>query len=210
MKKFLTLAAGVAASISAPAMAAPTVTIDFLGASGAFSNPAVFCGTSGSVANGSGGTNSWVAGAMVGGSCSFTDTLTFLSPAGYAIEGGSITTNTATGATGTVDDINFSSVTLNGIAFTLGSLNRGAFEFGAVSGVTAAAPPALNTLVITGVTRGTGAVTQLGGLDAGSYGGQITFAAPVPEPATWLSMIAGFGMLGFALRRQTKVRVNFA
>lgn len=36
------------------------------------------------------------------------------------------------------------------------------------------------------------------------------FATAVPEPATWLSMILGFGLIGGALRRRTKVRVAFA
>jgi hypothetical protein len=40
------------------------------------------------------------------------------------------------------------------------------------------------------------------------------FAAVVPEPSTWLSMIAGFGMVGFGMRRRAKVattaRIAFA
>jgi opacity protein-like surface antigen len=34
----------------------------------------------------------------------------------------------------------------------------------------------------------------------------------VPEPSTWLMMIAGFGLIGFAMRRRTKTRmvVSFA
>ena len=37
-------------------------------------------------------------------------------------------------------------------------------------------------------------------------------AAPVPEPATWAMMLAGFGALGFALRRRSKTstRVRYA
>jgi hypothetical protein len=35
-------------------------------------------------------------------------------------------------------------------------------------------------------------------------------AGAVPEPATWAMMIAGFGMVGFAMRRSPKVSVNFA
>lgn len=36
--------------------------------------------------------------------------------------------------------------------------------------------------------------------------------APVPEPATWAMMLAGFGMIGFGLRRRRKhsVRVTYA
>jgi hypothetical protein len=32
----------------------------------------------------------------------------------------------------------------------------------------------------------------------------------VPEPATWAMMIAGFGMVGFAMRRSHKVKISFA
>lgn len=32
----------------------------------------------------------------------------------------------------------------------------------------------------------------------------------VPEPATWAMMVAGFGAMGFAMRRRTKVRTNFS
>lgn len=41
--------------------------------------------------------------------------------------------------------------------------------------------------------------------------GSITVAATVPEPATWALMMAGFGILGFGLRRRnsTDSRVSF-
>ena len=35
-------------------------------------------------------------------------------------------------------------------------------------------------------------------------------AAAVPEPATWGMMIAGFGLIGFAMRRRSNVRVSYA
>jgi hypothetical protein len=45
-----------------------------------------------------------------------------------------------------------------------------------------------------------------------SYGGQLTFVPLVPEPATWALMLAGFGAIGFAMRRQRKPqpKVRFA
>ncbi len=45
----------------------------------------------------------------------------------------------------------------------------------------------------------------------GGYLDSISLSA-VPEPASWVMMILGFGMLGFALRRQrqAKVRVTYA
>ncbi|WP_333574025.1 FxDxF family PEP-CTERM protein [Sphingomonas sp.] len=50
----------------------------------------------------------------------------------------------------------------------------------------------LNTITITGVSRG-----------LGSYGGNATFdPSAVPEPASWGLMIAGFGAAGLSLRRR--------
>lgn len=40
---------------------------------------------------------------------------------------------------------------------------------------------------------------------AGGLGGP----GPVPEPATWAMMIAGFGAIGAAMRRRRRVRVSF-
>ncbi|WP_235983265.1 FxDxF family PEP-CTERM protein [Thermaurantiacus tibetensis] len=39
----------------------------------------------------------------------------------------------------------------------------------------------------------------------GPYAGTGTFAAFVPEPATWAMLIAGFGMVGFAARRRRTI-----
>ena len=46
----------------------------------------------------------------------------------------------------------------------------------------------------------------------GTYQLTIANAAAVPEPATWGMMLAGFGMVGFGLRRRAKpsVRVTYA
>lgn len=35
-------------------------------------------------------------------------------------------------------------------------------------------------------------------------------ASPVPEPASWALLLAGFGALGFTLRRRPQVRVRYA
>ena len=41
---------------------------------------------------------------------------------------------------------------------------------------------------------------------------QVSFeaAVPVPEPATWAMMLAGFGLLGTAMRRRQRATVTFA
>ncbi|HYZ48004.1 MAG TPA: PEPxxWA-CTERM sorting domain-containing protein [Sphingomonas sp.] len=49
-----------------------------------------------------------------------------------------------------------------------------------------------------------------GGSRWGQWISAINFSAAVPEPATWAMMIAGFGMVGFAMRRSRKVSVSFA
>jgi hypothetical protein len=58
-----------------------------------------------------------------------------------------------------------------------------------------------------------------GGLDASGLNGlpvAVTFDAPpvgpVPEPATWLTMLAGFGAMGFTMRRKPSetVRIRYA
>lgn len=46
------------------------------------------------------------------------------------------------------------------------------------------------------------AALAIGGGGGGS--GSIGMAPAVPEPATWLMMISGFGVLGFALRRRRR------
>jgi hypothetical protein len=51
-----------------------------------------------------------------------------------------------------------------------------------------------------GGTGGSRWSTWIAGIDAGA----------VPEPATWAMMIAGFGMVGFAMRRSQKVKISFA
>ena len=38
----------------------------------------------------------------------------------------------------------------------------------------------------------------------------VRFASAVPEPATWMLMLAGFGVVGFSMRRRRNVRVSFA
>jgi len=58
----------------------------------------------------------------------------------------------------------------------------------------------------------TAVITGFDNADIGTYTLTIANAAAVPEPATWGMMVAGFGMLGFGLRRRAKpsVRVTYA
>jgi hypothetical protein len=49
------------------------------------------------------------------------------------------------------------------------------------------------------------------GSNGGSYAGTLNYVAAVPEPATWLMLLAGFGVIGGRIRRdkrrQSTVRV---
>jgi len=58
-------------------------------------------------------------------------------------------------------------------------------------------------LRVTGTSRGDG-----------SFGGQLTFnplsrTNAVPEAATWMMMVAGFGLMGAAMRRKPQLNVTF-
>jgi PEP-CTERM motif len=176
MKKIALLLAGVAGLVASPAHALLTVNLSL--PSGTFDSPSVFCTGS--------------------APCSFTETATFTTPSPYNLASASITSSRV-GNAGSTSDINFTSVMLNGTALTLTSILGGAIEIGGLSNLSFLAP-GTHTLTVTGITYGTGA-----GFDS-SYSGTLTFATAtaVPEPATWLSMVLGFGVLGVALRRGAK------
>ncbi len=181
MKKVALFLAGVGALAAAPAHAALTINLSL--PSGTFESPSVFC--TGTPAP-----------------CSFSESVTFTTPVPYNLVSASITTS-AVGGNNSTSDINFTSVKLNGQALALSSILGGQIEFGGLANVAFLAP-GTHTLVVQGITYGTSAGTD------GSYSGTLTFTTPtpgvavVPEPATWISMILGFGMLGFSSRRRTQ------
>lgn len=54
-------------------------------------------------------------------------------------------------------------------------------------------------------------VTGYWGKEGGSYSGFLSYtAAAVPEPANWAMMIAGFGIVGAAMRRRARTKVRYA
>jgi hypothetical protein len=128
---------------------------------------------------------------------SFSETFTFTLPSA-----GTTSASLVTIAVNRLTNIDFTSATLNGNAFTFSP--TGTFEFGSANGISTMA--GLQTLVVNGVSGGNG-----------SFGGNISFApagGAIPEPATWALMILGFGLVGGMMRRRAgtpaNVNVRFA
>lgn len=117
----------------------------------------------------------------------FTDIFTFTLPASGL---GSGTVTTSASILGSANDLDFTSVTINGMTAPITTLAGGLYEAAFTSSVPITGL-SLNTLTVTGVSRGDGA-----------FGGQLSFipSGAVPEPATWAMMLVGFGAIGFAMR----------
>lgn len=172
MRKYVALAAGLAglAVAASPAQAA-TFVVTVTDPSTTYGNNNVTC-------------------ADLSSSCSFTDTFTF-DPSGYELVSATITSV----ATSDANDIDFTSVMLNGVSFNLltgGLLNpSSSVEFGTL--LNQALVAGTNTLTVEGQGRG-------------AYSGVLSFSFrnqnAVPEPGTWAMMLMGFGATGFALRRR--------
>ncbi|MBB4641691.1 FxDxF family PEP-CTERM protein [Rhizorhapis suberifaciens] len=116
----------------------------------------------------------------------FSDTLKFTVPGM-----GSVGATISSIAVSFLNDVDFTSVKLNGQDFDIASL--GLLEFRSLKVPVSAGE---QTLVINGTSGGNG-----------SYSGTLAFA--VPEPESWAMMIAGFGLAGVAIRtRKKRVRVK--
>lgn len=128
---------------------------------------------------------------ITGGPTSFNDTFTF-SVAGSP---GSADAQVSTILLNGSQNINFSSITLDGNAFVKTSAD----------GTTSPIPEtwALLNPVLVGI--GTHTINVMGNLIGpnGSYSGTLNVQA-VPEPATWAMMLLGFGAMGLAIRRRRR------
>jgi hypothetical protein len=129
------------------------------------------------------------------GAGTFSDTFTFTLPA-TGLGSGSVISSTV--LMNGVTSLTFSKVTFNGMDLTIGALGNLVFAGGDALPVAAGQ---LNTLMVSGTSQG-----------GASYGGNLTFIpSAVPETATWMMMLAGFGMMGAGLRyRRRSSTVAFA
>jgi hypothetical protein len=121
---------------------------------------------------------------MVGATTAINDTFNFTLIGSAAADA-----QVSTILLGNTANINFSSVTLDGNAFTRTSADGGPETWALLSPVLLA--------------NGTHAINVLGTLTGpnGSYSGTLNVAA-VPEPATWMMMLLGFGAIGMVVRRR--------
>lgn len=94
------------------------------------------------------------------------------------------------------NDIDFTSVFLDGFAFTPGGVDPADETFF----LTLAGPLSVGRHVIT--VNGSTASGD------GAFGGNINLnaVAAVPEPGTWAMMLLGFGAIGFSMRRGRRVK----
>lgn len=165
--KYLVAAALAATGFAGSANAAQTLIIS--GPSGIYGDDDVTCGTAPTP-------------------CSFTRTFTFATPAGFnqvSLDISSILSSATT-------DINFSSVTFNGVNYN--TVLTGMQEFRNLLMQSLRTDGSLNTIVVTGTTGGNAA-----------FSGNLSFTqGAVPEPGTWGLMLLGFAGAGWSLRRNRR------
>ena len=128
----------------------------------------------------------------------FTDTFTFTLPANGM---GSGTVTTSASVFGSANDLDFTSVMINKTVVPITFLDMNRLGEVAFQNNISIIAGQLNTLTVSGISRG-----------GGAYGGQLSFIpSAVPETATWIMMLMGFGMVGAGVRyRRRNTAVSFA
>jgi len=121
---------------------------------------------------------------------SFVDTITF-TPTVSGFLNGSLVTTSSNPAT----DINFTSGTVNGVAFNFSP--TGSNEWGFTNVAYGTGPLVLKLFGIAAPSLAAG--TSI----TASYGGTLNVSA-VPEPETYAMMLGGLGLIGFLARRRKK------
>ncbi|MFM7028084.1 MAG: FxDxF family PEP-CTERM protein [Chakrabartia sp.] len=122
----------------------------------------------------------------------FTDTFTFNLPSAGDLNA----TISSIFRAALNNNVDFTSVTINGQEFTVGS--TGAVEFRYLNGMNV--PAGQQTLTVNGTSGGNG-----------SYAGTLAFApllGGVPEPAAWTTLLAGFALVGSSMRRNRPSRLQ--
>ena len=112
----------------------------------------------------------------------FSDSFTFTLPES-GLGSGSVTTSAS--VVGSPNDLDFLSVTINGLVAPIVLLDSSGLGEVATRNNVPIVGGVLNTITISGFSRG-----------GGSYGGQLSFIpTAVPEPSTWAMLLVGFGMI---------------
>ena len=118
----------------------------------------------------------------------FTDTFNFVNGPSFADATASLVTTALKG----LQNVDFSSATLNGNALSFSPTGAVEFGSGAFNGLTGTS----FQLIVMGTVSG------VGGGKGASYAGTLN-VTPVPEPETYALMLAGLGVMGFiAMRRK--------
>ncbi|MBB4857387.1 hypothetical protein HNO88_000694 [Novosphingobium chloroacetimidivorans] len=119
----------------------------------------------------------------------FNDEINFTTPSVGTADVGVLYFKVLSGITGLT-------ASFNGTPINLVEVGGGLFA----GGVSKSVGAGIQTILVGGTSTGNG-----------SYSGNVTFSAAVPELATWLMMIAGVGFTGFAMRRRKAAySVNYA
>ena len=123
--------------------------------------------------------------------CAFTTTFTFDAPIGFDFAGIDVSSVAANDDPATPSNLDLGLVTFNGVAFNPGVTGRLEYR-----NIFAALLPTDNEIVVNGTTAGHAA-----------FAGTLAFApsAAIPEPGTWAMLLAGFGIVGYSLRRRRKL-----
>lgn len=122
-----------------------------------------------------------------GSSTPINDNFTFNIAGGPALADSQVSTILLGGT----QNVNFSSITLDGIyAFVKTSIGDAPETWALMS-------PAL-------LNNGSHTINVMGSLfgATGAYSGTLNVQAPVPEARTWMMMLLGFGAMGLAIRRR--------
>ena len=108
-------------------------------------------------------------------------------------EAGYITASLTSSAV--TNPINFTSVTLNGVALTKSLTDNSYYLTDPIQALAG-----LVTLHVEGTASN----------KATTYSGTVQYIAAIPEPASWMMTIGGFALVGGAMRRKKTARLTFA